>query len=147
MKCLTRIAAALLAAHCLFAHADETEPMGGIGNADAREIQEAVQTQLDALAVDDAAAAFEMATPAKRMLIGSPAHFMDIIREQYPAIYRYLGAIFSQPEVLDGIVVQTVWVTSGDRHVWLAIFGMERDENGRWKIDGCELLETTTVAI
>ncbi|MGE5649018.1 DUF4864 domain-containing protein [Noviherbaspirillum sp. UKPF54] len=119
----------------------------GITTADAIAIHEAVQSQLDALAKDDAASAFEQATPEKRMLIGSPDNFLRLMKEQYNPIYRHQRVIFSHPEVVDGDAIQVVRVTDSESRVWLAIFWMQQEEDSSWKIDGCQLVETTSVSI
>lgn len=118
-----------------------------ITTADAIAIHEVVQTQLEALSNDDAASAFEQATPEKRMLIGSPDNFLRLIKEEYNPIYRYQRVIYSQPEVVNGDAIQIVRVTDGYSRVWLAIFWMQQGEDSSWKIDGCQLLETTSVSI
>lgn len=118
-----------------------------ITTADAIAIHEVVQSQLEALSNDDAASAFELATPEKRMLIGSPDNFLRLIKEEYNPIYRYQRVIFSRPEVIDGDAVQLVRVTDGYSRVWVAVFWMLQGEDGSWKIDGCQLLETTSVSV
>lgn len=123
------------------------ESIGNITTADAIAIQEAVQSQLDALANDDAAGAFELASSEKRLLIGSPDKFLRLIKEEYNPIYHYQRAIFSRPEVIEGDAIQVVRVTDTTSHVWVAIFSMQQEENSSWKIDGCQLLETTSVSI
>lgn len=115
--------------------------------ADAMAIHEVVQSQLEALSNDDAAGAFELATPEKRMLLGSPDNFLRLIKEEYNPIYRYQRVIFSRPEVVDGDAAQMVRVTDGYSRVWVAIFWMLQDDNGNWRIDGCQLLETTSVSV
>ncbi|RZI40659.1 DUF4864 domain-containing protein [Herbaspirillum sp. HC18] len=119
----------------------------GITTADAIAIHEAVQSQLDALSNDDAVGAFELATPEKRMLIGSPDNFMRMIKEEYNPIYRYQNVIFANPEVINGDAIQVVRVTDGYRRVWLAVFWMQQGDDSAWRIDGCQLLETTSVSI
>ncbi|KRB73580.1 DUF4864 domain-containing protein [Noviherbaspirillum sp. Root189] len=118
-----------------------------ITTADAIAIHDAVQLQLEALANDDADRAFELASPEKRMLIGSPDRFLRLIKEQYNPIYRYERAIFSSAEVIDGNAIQIVRVTDENSKVWIAVFWMQEGEDSRWKIDGCQLLETTSVSI
>jgi hypothetical protein len=118
-----------------------------ITGADAKAIHETVQAQLDAFTKDDAAGAFELATQEKRMLIGSPDNFMRIIREQYDPIYRHIAVIFFEPEIVHGSTIQMVRVTDTHSRVWVAVFWMQQEEDHEWKIDGCELLETTSVSV
>lgn len=121
--------------------------LDAITTADAIAIHDVVQLQLEALANDDADRAFELATSEKRKLIGSPDRFLQIIKEQYHPIYRYERVIFSSPEVIDGNAIQMVRVTDGNSKVWVAVFWMKEDKESRWKIDGCQLLETTSVSV
>jgi hypothetical protein len=118
-----------------------------ITTADAIAIHEVVQSQLEALSNDDAVSAFELATPEKRMLIGSPDNFLRLIKEEYNPIYRYQRVIFSKPEVINGDAIQVVRVTDGYSRVWLAVFWMQQGEDSIWRIDGCQLLQTTSVSI
>ncbi|HYD63171.1 MAG TPA: DUF4864 domain-containing protein [Noviherbaspirillum sp.] len=118
-----------------------------ITTADAIAIHEVVQSQLEALSNDDAVSAFELATPEKRMLIGSPDNFLRLIKEEYNPIYRYQRVIFSRPEVINGDAIQVVRVTDGYSRVWLAVFWMQQGEDSIWRIDGCQLLQTTSVSI
>lgn len=125
----------------------KASPMDGLDMDDATAIHAVVQSQLDALAEDDAVSAFALATPATRIQIGSPDNFLRLIKEQYSPIYRHQRALFSKPEVVNGDTIQMVRLTDGDSHVWLAIFRMQRESGDGWKIDGCQLLETTSVSI
>ena len=119
----------------------------GITTADAIAIHKVVQSQLDALSNDDAVGAFELTTPEKRLLIGSPDNFMRMIKEEYIPIYRYQRVIFSSPEVINGDAIQVVRVTDGYSKVWVAVFWMQEGDDGAWRVDGCQLLETTSVSI
>lgn len=121
--------------------------LGAITTADAIAIHEAVQSQLEALANDDADGAFRQATLQKRRLFGSPDNFLRLIKEEYTPIYRSQGVIFSAPEVIHGKAAQIVRVTDGSSKVWVAVFWMVQEEDSSWKIDGCQLLETTSVSI
>jgi hypothetical protein len=123
------------------------EPVDSISRTDAIEIHAVVQSQLEALAEDDAESAFQLTTTEKRMQIGSPENFMRLIKAEYDPIYRNLRVIFSPPEVLEGNAIQVVRVIDRGSHVWLAVFWMQQDEDAHWKIDGCHLLETTSISI
>lgn len=114
---------------------------------DAIAIHVAVQTQLDAFAEDDAASAFELATSDTQTKIGSADNFLHLVKKHYNPIYRHQIVIFSRPEVIEGETIQLVRVTDRDSHVWLALYHMQRETDGRWKIDGCQLFETTSISI
>ena len=118
-----------------------------VTTSDATEIHAVVQSQLDALARDDAARAFELASPSTRMLLGSADNFLRMIKELYDPFYRHRHAFFSEPEILHGMTIQIVRITDRASQVWLAVFWMQKEENDAWRIDGCELMETGSVSI
>jgi hypothetical protein len=118
-----------------------------ISAADEEAIHAVVQSQLDAFAEDDAVSAFELATPATRVQFGNPDNFLLMVKQHYSPIYRNRLALFSGPEVIEGTTIQIVRLTDRDSRVWLAIYKMLRDDDGSWKIDGCQLLETTSISI
>lgn len=119
----------------------------GISTADAIAIQVVVQTQLNAFAEDDAVGAFELASLDTQTKIGNPDNFLHLVKKHYSPIYRHRLAMFSPPEVIEGETIQIVRVTDPDSHVWLAIYHMQREQDGSWKIDNCQLLETTSISI
>ena len=106
-----------------------------------------VQLQLEAVADDNADAAFALATADTRNRLRNSNTFLQIIKQQFAPIYRHQRAIFSSPEVIDGRMVQVVRLTDSDSSVWLAIYQMQREPDGNWKIAGCRLIETTTVSV
>lgn len=120
---------------------------GGLTRADEEAIHSAVQTQLDALADDDAEAAFRLASLDTQTRFGSPDNFLLMVKKHYTPIYRHQLALFSRPEIIEGEAIQIVRLTDRDSHVWLAVYKMESASDGSWKIDGCKLLETSSVAI
>lgn len=117
-----------------------------VTTADVIAIHEVVQSQLEALSNDDAVRAFELATPEKRTLIGSADNFLRLMKEEYNPIYRYQQVIFSRPEVVNGDAIQLVRITDDTSRVWVAVFWMKQEADSSWKIDGCELLETTSIS-
>ena len=125
----------------------ETEVPDPLKAEDAAAIHQVVQSQLEALSKDDAAGAFELATPEKRTLIGDADSFLRLIKEEYNPIYRFQQAIFSEPTRVDGDAIQVVRVTDSTSRVWLAVFWMQQGEDRSWKIDGCELLPTEAVSV
>ena len=114
---------------------------------DAQAIHVIVQSQLNALAEDDAAGAFALATMSTRTRLGNPDNFLRLIKEEYKPIYRHRLALFSAPEIIDGNIIQVVRLTDGENHVWLAVYQMVKEAGGEWRVDGCQLLETTSISI
>lgn len=118
-----------------------------LGQKEETAIQSAVQLQIEALANDDADRAFALTTETTRSRLGSPGNFLKMIKEQYDPVYRHRLALYQSPQIVLGKVYQVVRLTDLDSHVWLAIYLMHKDAEGTWKIDGCQLIETKTIAI
>ena len=111
------------------------------------EIRSAVQSQIEALTNDDAVKAFDLTTEDARNRLGSPDNFLRMIKEKYDPVYRHRMALYSSPQIVLGKVYQAVRLTDLDSHVWVAIYLMHKDEEGTWKIDGCQLVQTMTIAV
>lgn len=118
----------------------------GVGTTESRAIQAAVQRQFDAFDRDDAAAAFAQASRAARERFGTPERFMEMVKAQYQAVYRRRSVIFTDIERVDGLTIQSVRVTDADDRVWVALYQMQQEADGQWRILGCQLLETKSVS-
>ncbi len=118
----------------------------GVGSAESKAIQAVVQRQLDAFDRDDAAAAFAQASRAARDRFGTPERFMEMVKAQYQAVYRRRSVIFTDIERIDGLTIQSVRVTDADDRVWVALYQMQQEADGQWRIFGCQLLETKSVS-
>jgi len=128
----------LLAAACL-AVALSAQAVG-VSKADAQKVRAVIQAQLAAFAADDAKRAFSFAAPGIRDLFGTPERFLATVRESYPVVYRPASVGFLKPEALDGTVIQAVEMADAQGTLWIAVYKLERQRGGAWRIAGCELL-------
>jgi hypothetical protein len=106
---------------------------------DVKAIRAVIAEQLDAFARDDAPRAFSLATGGIRERFGSPDVFLDMVRTGYPVVYRPKSVQFERPAVVDGEVIQPVRMTDADGQAWVAFYPMQREPDGRWRINGCQL--------
>jgi acyl-CoA thioesterase FadM len=116
--------------------APSAEPVAA---ADARAVHGVVAAQLDAFAHDDAARAFSYAAPAIQAMFQTPERFVAMVRAGYPVVYRAAGATFLVPQRLGDDIVQGVHLSDGDGAVWLATYRLERQRDGSWRINGCDV--------
>jgi hypothetical protein len=126
---------------------DNAAVIDGISDGDAKAIQVAVRSQIEALSVNDAVGAFQLATLDRQSRIGSPDKFLSLIKKHYQPLHQHLLVLYSRPAVVKGETFQAVRVTDKSSHVWLAVFQMQAEQGGRWKIDACYLLETKKVSV
>ena len=107
--------------------------------ADARAVREVIEAQLDAFRKDDAARAFSLAAPGIRETFGSADRFMEMVRSSYAVVYRPASVVFDAPVDIDGLVVQPVRLVDAQGRAWIALYPMERQPDGSWRTNGCQL--------
>lgn len=122
---------ACLAMGALGAQAD------GLSAKDEKQVLQVVRSQLDAFAQDDAEKAFSYAAPNIRRLMGTAAHFMDMVRNQYEVVYRPASTIFLKPVGDNSEAVLKVQLTEDDGTPWIAIYTLQKQKNKSWRITGC----------
>jgi hypothetical protein len=110
-----------------------------VSAADARAVREVIEAQLEAFKRDDAARAFSYAAPGIRATFGTPENFMAMVREEYAVVYRPRSVSFDAPMMAGGELVQPVRMTDADGRAWLALYPMEKQSDGSWRINGCQL--------
>ena len=111
-----------------------------VTKADAQKVRAVIRAQLAAFAADDAERAFSYAAPGIRAMFGSPERFLAMVREAYPVVYRPASVGFLQPEALGRTVIQAVEMADTDGTLWVAVYHLERQRNGAWRIASCELV-------
>ncbi len=113
--------------------------------ADRMAIQGVITRQIDAFRRDDAEAAFAFASPGIQAQFGTPERFLDMVRRAYPAVHRPRAMEFTGLRLGDGGTVQEVELVGPDGALQLALYSMERDAAGAWRISGCVLVPSARV--
>lgn len=108
-------------------------------------IQSVITGQLDAFQHDDAGAAFEKASPMIQHMFGTASNFLSMVQQSYPPVYRARQPAFAGLGLTDGRIVQKVELVGPDGRDYLALYIMERQPDGTWKINGCELTDSEKV--
>ncbi len=133
---------ALAACLCLMLVGTAPASQGGsIAAARDREAVAAViSRQLEAFRRNDGATAYAQAAPIARRRFPTVAIFMRMVRRGYAPLYRARNVRFGRLLQDDGAVLQEVFLTGpkGRRH--LALYQMQRQPGGAWKIAGVVLL-------
>jgi hypothetical protein len=114
-------------------------PAAEVSPGDALAIRAVIADQLDAFTHDDAPRAFSLAATGIRAQFGTPEAFMNMVRSAYPVVYRRKSVQFEQPEAIESEVIQPVRMTDAEGRTWLALYPMQREANGGWRINGCQL--------
>ena len=116
-----------------------------VSATDRAAIQGIITQQLDAFRRDDGPAAFAFAAPSIQSQFGTPERFLDMVRRAYPPVHRPRAVEFSELLQRDGGIVQQVELVGPDGAAQLALYTMERDGAGRWRIAGCSLVPSVRV--
>ena len=111
----------------------------GLAPDDARAVRTIIEAQLDAFQRDDAPRAFSYAAEGIRSTFGTAESFIEMVRRSYPVVYRPKSVQFEAPVSIEGEVVQPVRMTDSEGRAWLAVYPMQRQPDGAWKINGCRL--------
>lgn len=106
---------------------------------DARAVRAVIEAQLDAFRRDDAPRAFSYAAAGIREAFGTAESFSEMVRRSYPVVYRPKSVQFEAPVLVEGEVVQAVRMTDAEGRAWLAVYPMQRQPDGGWRINGCQL--------
>ena len=125
----------LIAAVCLLltvatAWAQELAP------ADRAAIAGVIRDQIAAFRVDDAARAFGYASPEIQAKFGTAERFLEMVRSGYAPVYQAEDLAFGEIAVENGTPVQAVEIHTLEGEGVLALYFMERQPDGSWKING-----------
>lgn len=114
----------------------------GISDAEAAEFQRIITSQLDAFTADDGAAAYGFAAPNIQRLFPTPEVFMSMVQKGYAPVYRRQSYSFGRiGNEMGGQPTQHVTIIDANGKAWTALYAMERQPDGSWKISGCSLVE------
>ena len=129
---------AVLALLCL---AGSAHARPAVSDADNAAIRQVVTAQIAAFRRDDAQAAFALATPNIKARFGDARHFLAMVRSAYPAVFRPRSFTFGSLTREASTVQQKVGLIGPDGAPALALYSMEHEADGTWRIAGCALIE------
>jgi hypothetical protein len=102
-------------------------------------IRGVIETQLAALKRDDARGAFAFATRALRQQFGNPDKFMQMVHAGYAPLLDARYTEFLDGAVIDGMTIQPLRLVLPDNTVLVALYQMQKEGDGRWRVAGCML--------
>ena len=135
---MRRVLIALLVMACtpLFGHGQPVPVPEG-----QSAIRRVITAQIEALRRDDGAAALALAAPALRLRFGDATHFLAMVRTGYAEIIRPRAFSFGGLAAgAKGRLTQKVELIGADGQAALALYDMEHEPDGSWRIAGCSLI-------
>jgi hypothetical protein len=109
--------------------------------ADRTAIRAAIERQLEAFRRDDAAGAFAFASPEIQAAFSTPEDFLIAVKTFYEPVYRprRTGG-FTNLHVINGQLTQPVLLVGPNGDFVVALYTMQKQLDGAWKILGCSLI-------
>ena len=113
-----------------------------ISAADRAEFQRIITAQISAFRADDGPTAYSFAAPVVRNIFPTPEIFMSMVKRGYQQVYRPQSFNFTEA-LIDpmGRPAQKMLVVGPDGKTYEALYSMEKQPDGTWRISGCTLLE------
>lgn len=136
---MRRIVSVLLLATCLIGPAHSQD---AVAPAERAAIQHVIAAQIEAFRHDDGQAALGFAAPHIKAMFGDGPHFLAMVREAYPPVYRPRSVSFGTLAPQNGSLVQKIELVGPDGQGALALYIMEHEPDGSWRIAGCSLVKS-----
>jgi hypothetical protein len=108
---------------------------------DVAAAQSVIRAQEEALARDDAAAAYSYAAPAIHQIFPQADIFMSMVQNGYAPVYRHKSFEFGEARAEGGVIAQRVHIIDANGEAWEALYTLEVQADGSLKITGCSLLK------
>jgi hypothetical protein len=120
----------------VLAHAED------ISSSDRSAITTVISEQLEAFKVDDGAKAYSFAAPIVTGVFPNAEIFMSMVKRGYQPIYRNKKYNFGEIKTDSlGRPAQHVTITAADGKRYEAVYAMQKQSDGSWKIAGVQMVE------
>jgi hypothetical protein len=108
---------------------------------DVAAAQSVIRSQAEAFGRDDAAAAYSYAAPAIHDMFPQADIFMTMVQRSYAPVYRHKSFEFGEARVEGSWIAQRVHIVDANGEAWEALYTLEAQPDGTFKITGCSLLK------
>jgi hypothetical protein len=108
---------------------------------DVAAAQNVIRSQEQALAHDDAAAAYSYAAPEIHGLFPQADIFLSMVQRNYAPVYRHKSFEFGESRIADGQIAQRVRIVDANGEPWEALYTLQQQPDGSLKIIGCVLIK------
>jgi Domain of unknown function (DUF4864) len=137
------LAGIVLAASALTAFAGPPPGHAKLRPAEWTAIKVVIGDQLTALKAGDGTKAMAFSVPGIRQQFRTPERFLRMVREGYSALLDARYSTFLDGAVVDGITIQPLQLVLPDNSVVVALYRMEKQKDGIWRIAGCVIAPST----
>lgn len=118
-----------------------------LSGEDKSAFQGIISDQIAAFQADDGAKAYGFASPGIQTMFPNALLFMDMVKRGYQPVYRPKSFNFGEAGINPaGQPFQKVTIVGPDGLTYEALYSMERQPDGSWKISGCALVRAPDVS-
>ncbi|MEO8740935.1 MAG: DUF4864 domain-containing protein [Casimicrobiaceae bacterium] len=114
--------------------------------AEWKAIQRVITEQRTALHAGDAKKAFAYASPGIRAQFGDAETFMSMVRGAYASLLTARYVEFLDGAVIEGLVIQPMRLIDADNTVRVALYTLEKQKDGTWRISSCRIAPSNVLA-
>lgn len=112
----------------------------GVPSGDQSAIRDVITGQLQAFSSDHDAEAYGYAAPIIQFAFPTVDSFMAMVKKGYQPVHRNNGYQFGASDTISADrATQTVIIKGTDGKTYEALYTLERQANGTWKIAGCSI--------
>jgi Domain of unknown function (DUF4864) len=115
-------------------------------NADQPAFQAVISAQLEAFKKDDGQTAYSYAAPIVKGIFPNVETFMGMVKRGYEPIYKNNKYVFGDLATDSlGRPAQHVIITATNGKRYEAVYAMQQQPDGSWKIAGVQMVEIPSV--
>ena len=122
-------------------------PAVAVDAADRSAIRRVIDGQLQAMRRDDAEGAYAVAAPGVQGQFSSADRFMSMVEQGYKPVYKSRSHAFGTLSETEAGLVQTVRVKDSGGVEWTALYALEKQPDGSWRISGCQIVREPGEAV
>lgn len=133
------IAAAMLVAALFVGAAPNAGWAAEASQIDRKAVQSVIDGQIGAFKAHDHEKAYSFAGPGIRKIFPTVERFIGMVTGGYQPVYDPEHYSFGRSLDVDGTVHQEVILTDKNGKSWQAVYTLQKQEDGSWKITGVKL--------
>ncbi|TPL51433.1 DUF4864 domain-containing protein [Mesorhizobium sp. B2-4-6] len=117
------------------------------GDDEIKTAQAVIDSQLKAFITDDGATAYSFAAPNVKQIFPTVDTFMNMVTNGYAPVRKPRSYSFGKVEqTAPGSIVQQVLIVGPDGKDYEAVYTLQQQADGSFKITGCSLRASTSVS-
>ena len=111
-----------------------------LDETDHKSARATIERQIEAFKKNDAATAYAQAAPAIQNMFPSAETFIAMVEQGYKPVLRPRSYSFDAVEDAgDDEIAQGVKLQDEDGADWVALYSLQKQSDGAWRITGCTL--------